>query len=322
MIDTAVILATGNPEHTSALIQERPRAMLPALGKPMVVRVMEQLYRASIRRFIVIAGLNEGEVASYLRKQWVPDAKIEFMLQSSSSNLSQVLVDIAKKLGKPFMLTSYNSFTYERFIRTLLKHHEEYPQHFILAGAHSTLSRSANHAYAVMEGQYIRQIVSTPPDTAEHHYILTDIAVCGQNFVNYLINRHTYDRSTVYFMDIVRQYLDSYNPQAIIGETSWLLQVETDSDLLVLNKYLLDDINDAHILSELPPSVRVIPPVRIDPQVRVGNEATIGPHVYLERGSSVGASARVSNAIVIDRGVILPKEDVTGAIVTRNGKIR
>ena len=51
MVNSAVILAGSNPAHKSQLMQGLSRTMLPALGKPMIARVMDQLYRAGIRHF-------------------------------------------------------------------------------------------------------------------------------------------------------------------------------------------------------------------------------------------------------------------------------
>lgn len=319
MIDSAVILATGNPYHTSQLTQDRPRAMLPALGKPMVVRVMEQLYRANIRHFVVVVGLNEGAVASYLDKQWVPDAQVELVLQDTRHSLPTVLVNTAKKLQSPFIITSYNSFTYERFVNTLIRRHEAHPDALFLTGARSTLSKASHLAYALMEEERVVAIAEEVNE--QKHYIVADLAVCGQHFVDYLTSAPTFSKNISEFTDIVQDYLSSKAPQAMISETSWILQVETDNDLLSLNKYLLDDINDAHILSELPYTVKIIPPIRIDPQVSVGQGAVIGPHVYLERGSSVGYGATVSNAIVLERGSVQANAKIDQAIIARNGRV-
>ena len=111
MIDSAVILGISSPAIDSQLREQRPRAMLPALGKPMVVRVMDRLYRAGIRRYKVIVGINEGPIASYINNKWMPDAHVEFILKSTQS-LGFLMSQIARKADKPFLLLGYNSFTF------------------------------------------------------------------------------------------------------------------------------------------------------------------------------------------------------------------
>lgn len=321
MIDSAVILATGSLNHSSQLATDRPRAMLPALGKPMIARVMEPLYRAGIRHYLIVVGLNEGSVASYLNTHWMPDAQVEFVLQSGGHSLTRVLQTIAKQLARPFLVTSYNSFTYERFITTMLNYHEEYPRHLIVTGAHSTLSKGAHHKYAVMEGQLIERITAEKPPASQSSFIMTELGICGSDFLAYLTAKADIKRMESDFADVAQQYTQVGDLDAVIAETSWILQVETDPDLLTLNRILLDDVNDAHILSELPASVRIVPPVRIDPLVSVGQGAIIGPHVYLEKGSQVGAGAKLRNAILLERATVQANQDIQNTIVSRRGPI-
>lgn len=325
MITKAVILATGDPTHQSRLVHDRPRAMLPALGKPLVVRVMDQLYRAGIREFTVVVGMQDGTVASYLNAGWVPDVTIDFVLKSASETLPQVLVSLARKLDRPFLITSYNSFIYDGFIKTLFDAQEEYHQQLILSGAHNTLSDSREHYFAITGGQRVEQIVrQRPPDSDEYmSFIVSDLAICGEHFQQYLrggLDQPLLTRK-IFFMEIVQQYLQQDGAQAMIAESSWVLQVETDNDLLLLNKKLLDEGNDTHILSELSSSVKIIPPVRIDPQVSIGQNAVIGPHVYLERGSKIGARATIKNAVILSRSIVTPGITVQDMILSPEGSI-
>jgi NDP-sugar pyrophosphorylase family protein len=322
VIDSAVILATSTPGHESSISGKRPHAMLPALGKPMVVRVMEQLYRAGIRRYIVIVGMDEGEVASYLNRQWMPDARVEFKLKSSDETLTLLLSRIARELNTTHMIASYNSFTYERFVESMFKHHDEYPQHLILAGAQFSLSPTAQHYYACMEGQLIDSVQSQKPESGDF-YTLTHHAIVGEHFLAYLKNMDDREvmRSPKNFFELTAHYATTQESKLTLAETSWILQVESDKNLLTLNKRLLEDSNDSHILSELPYTVRVIPPVRIDPQVSVGQGAVIGPHVYVERGASIGYEAKIKNAVILERSNVPANADIDGAIVTKNNTI-
>jgi NDP-sugar pyrophosphorylase family protein len=322
VIDSAVILAVSAPAHTTQLPDRRPRAMLPALGKPMVVRVMDRLYRAGIRRYVVILGINEGAVASYLNRQWMPDAKVEFKLQANES-LTLLLSQIAREFDKPFLIASYNSFTYERYISSLIKRHDEYPDHLILTGGQLSLSPDAldNH-YVVMKGQDIQSIETQKPDNA--HLILSEDAICGHIFLDYL---KTMDSKTAmtygkYWFNIAKKYTNTQDAKVTLAETSWILRVESDKDLLTLNRRLFDDSNDAHILSELPYTVKVIPPVRIDPQVSVGQGVVIGPYVYVERGSSIAYGATIKNAIILGRSSVSAEAEIDGAIVHSKGMIK
>lgn len=320
MIERAVILAVGNPAHHSQIAQNRPRAMFPALGKPLVVRIMNRLHRIGIREYVVVVGVNEGAVASYLNTSWVPNAKVEFVLKSNEDSVTRVLSSVARSYGKPFLVASYNSFTHSYFPESLLRQHEQSERTLILGGAPTTLSSSRQHYFAAQDAERITTISNAKP--AEQAAItLTDMAACGQDFVDYLANVQVRTGTFHHqLMDIITQYVNA-DGAAQLAETAWILQVETDHDLLTLNKLLLDEGQDNHILSELPYTVQVIPPVRIDPQVSVGQGAKIGPHVYLERGCIVGHEALVQNAIILQQAKVPPKATVSGAIMTSHGRV-
>jgi len=323
LIDSAVILAISPPTQESKLSQQRPRAMLPALGKPMVVRVMEQLYRSGIRHYILVLGMHEGAVASYLNKQWMPDATIEFLLRGDNETLGMVFARVAKQLAVPYMVASYDTFTYERFVQTLLKNHDEHPEHTIITGARQTLSPHAHHYYAIMDGQRIQTMVHELPADDTAYYVLTDHIVFGTHLLDHLMSATHKEGVTAgrRLTDVITRYADMDASQLRVVETSWILRVEQDKDLLTLNKRLLEDSTDAHVLSELPYTVRVIPPVRIDPQVSVGQGVVIGPHVYVERGSSIGYGATVRNALILAGSSVAANSIIDGCIITSKGAI-
>jgi NDP-sugar pyrophosphorylase family protein len=320
VIERTVIFAVGNPNHQSQLTFNRAHAMLPALGKPLVVRMMDRLYRAGIRQYTVIVGVNEGAVASYLNTNWVPNAQIEFVIKTANDTVSRIVGNIARKYQKPLLITSYNSFTHAHVPDSLLKQHQADDKALVLSGAPTTLSKSKQHYYALRENSNVTAVLTSRPGEART-LTLADMAVCGQSFVDYVASSQLKTGTFHHqFMDIVQQYVASKGATQII-ESAWNLQIETDHDLLTLNKLLLDEGQDAHILSELPYTVQVIPPVRIDPQVSVGQGAKIGPHVYLERGANVGHETVVRNSIILQQAKVPPKTTITDVIFSSRGTV-
>jgi NDP-sugar pyrophosphorylase family protein len=319
LIDLAVILAFGSAFHQSQLIYSRPRPMLPVLGKPLVVRAMELLYRTGIQRFVVVVGEEEGAVAAYLSNHWLPNVKLEFVIQYSSASLMRTLSDIARHQRRPFVVTGYNTFMQPNFPERLLKHAQEAGDALVVGCAHTSLSKSSVACFAEVEENRIGTI--TRQKTSVHSPVVTNMAACGEAFVDYLAavtpTTGTFSKQVV---DIFQSYIAS-GRTASFTEATWALQVEADYDLLTLNKYLLDDGLDTYILSELPSSIQIVPPVRIDPNVSVGQGARIGPRVYLESGCTVGAQAHLSNTIVLQNAVVPSGEKVSDMIVSSRSRI-
>ncbi|MFZ4816368.1 MAG: sugar phosphate nucleotidyltransferase [Phototrophicaceae bacterium] len=333
MINTAVILAVGSNTHQSQLSYTRPRTMLPALGKPMVVRVMDRLHRIGVENYIVVLGEKEGSITSYLNTRWLPKVNIEFTLKLEHQPLGRVLSAIAQNHSSPFLIAGYNSFTHSNFPERISRYHLASPDDLILSGTSHTLSRAEHHFYAwvaeastteiMLEGQNPAEVVSSIQPHLSDRYqnlLLADLAVCGNGFIHYLKTMNEASQRSAGLNTLFKNYLESGGTTRV-ARTSWVLQVETDSDLLTLNHHLLDEKLDSNILSEIPKTVQIREPVRIDPGVSIGQDAIIGPYVYLETGSSVGHNAQVRNAIVLERGVVGSKEIVEDCILSSRGRL-
>lgn len=317
MIDHAVILAIGDPAHDSQVIYNRAPAMLPALGKPLFARLMDRLYHLGVREYTVIVGENEGTVTAYINRQWLRDIKVNFeIIQYSNFYLRNVLQEIAKKHPQPFFVLTYNSFSHPKLPETLLNITNRHPNALVIGGAMTTLSTSQKQTFAQVEGEQITTITEKTPAQGYH---LIDMAICGHDFIRDL-QEQVPDRIENRPLTIFADYLKR-GGQALFGEAGWTLQVQTDTDLLALNRYMLIEGNNAHILSEIPYTVKIIPPVRIDPQVSVGQGAQIGPNVYLERGCSIGRETVLHNTVILQKVNIRARSTVHNCIVTTRGNI-
>src|SRR5258708_12099348 len=104
----AVIVASGRPGHLSQLTRDRPTEILLVLGKPIIIRFMDRLREAGIRDFIVVVGENDGAVASYLNSGWVPDAKVQIVLQPIQRGSTSALAAPKNYVTVPLFLPPCN----------------------------------------------------------------------------------------------------------------------------------------------------------------------------------------------------------------------
>lgn len=317
----AVVLARGSPTHRSQLIYNRPRAMLPALGKPLIARSMNRLVQAGIHNFTVIVGNDEGGAAAFLDSRWLPNVEINFIVQAERETLAHTLVGATDAITAPFLLTTYNSFAHLHFAARLLKQGESSDADLVLSGGKTPLSSANSHIIAHVDGTAVTRIDRETAGQGDSLYLM-DMALCGEGFMHFL--RGWLDDGSSALREplhLYGAYLAAENPTAIV-DSAWTLHIETDADLLTLHTHLLDEEQDAHILSELPGTVQIIPPVRIDPQVSVGQHARIGPYVYLESGCSIGQGAVVSHALILQKAVVAPGAEITHSIVSSRSTIQ
>src|SRR5262249_15623037 len=139
----------------------RPKAMLPVLGKPLVIRLMDRMHDAGIHHFIVVVGEDDGSLASYLGNSWVPDAKISIVLQTAQRGPAQVLASASSYLTGSFLLTSCDHLTPPEHITNLIKRFQNTNADITLSVAAST---SADNLPGVeTEGDRITAISPASP---------------------------------------------------------------------------------------------------------------------------------------------------------------
>ncbi len=311
MIEQAVILATGYGVRLGSLIKDRPKAMLPVLGKPIVIRVMDRLREAGIRNFIVVVGEHEGEVASYLNTSWVPDAKIQIALQPDVRGPVDALGCASGYLTGPFILASCDVLTPYGHIPALIKHFNSTKADMTL----SLVSAAANPQLdgVTTNGDAITEITDKAP-TGRRSLGSFPLYACSKRLLNYTSGAA---RSMVGAV----QSLLKADGKVNYVTAEWYLHLNAEIDLLTINKRLLREDRDTHILSELPTSVHVTPPVRIDPQVSIAPGAKIGPNVYIESGAHVGRDAVIWDSLILRNADIADNEVVHGQIVARRARI-
>lgn len=320
MIQQAVILASGRGTHLSRLTNERPESLLPVLGKPIVVRVMDRLREAGIRRFVVVIGEREGAVAAYLSSSWYPDIEVKFALQAVPTGSVDALTLAAHHIDGPFLLSSADNVTSVDHIRNLIQRFDQQDGEIATLSLIQANADSIRQAVgATIEGDRV-VAVEEKPEQVNTPWLSFTLYALSRQMLDYLPQVKKSARGE---RELVGAIQASLNSGCRVGYTvaEWRLHLTTENDLLAVNKRFLTEGRDAHILSELPGSVHVTSPVRIDPKVSIGQNARIGPNVYLESGSTVGQGAVLRDCIVMSGATIPAHEQCSEQIVTRSERI-
>src|SRR5258708_3579979 len=300
----AVIVASGRPGHLSQLTRDRPTEILLVLGKPIIIRFMDRLREAGIRDFIVVVGENDGAVASYLNSGWVPDAKVQIVLQPIQRGSTSALAAAKNYVTGPFLLAACDHLVSTEHIAALIERFTEQQSELILSVISSEGALPSLPTVTV-EGDLVRSI-STSATKDRGGLSTFMLYACSKLILNYTGVASNEDDELA---PAIQEMLASGAKVGYVT-TDWHMQLANEIDLLTMNKRVLREGRDTHILSELPASVHVTPPVRIDPQVSIGANAKLGPNVYLESGAHIGQGAVIwdsiilSNASVADEAVI------------------
>ena len=316
MIEQAVILAAGRGVRLGALTKDRPKAMLPVLGKPIIARIMDRMREAGVKRFVVVVGAEGGAVAAYLNKSWHPDCELRFALQPVPLGTADALSRAAPHLREaPFLVSACDNIVPHDHIPNLIARFAALNGDLALTLIHAAPDEISRSAGVEIDGDRVVRHVEKPPVSDVRGDLLSVmIYACSPRMLEGLDGAPVSPRGEKEFAHAIARVI---NAGGRVGYciAPWRLHLTREDDLLRINLAFLEERRDAHILSELPASVAVRPPVRVDSQVSVGQNATIGPNAYLESGCTVGQGATVRDSVVLQGSVIAAGATVEGKLV-------
>jgi NDP-sugar pyrophosphorylase family protein len=318
-IEQAVIVAAGHGLGLGPLTKDRPKAMLPVLGKPVIVRLMDRIREAGIQRFIVVVDEHEGSVASYLNSSWVPNAKVQIILQPFPRGLASALACASPYINGPFLLAACDNVIPPTHIPSLLRQFENSRSDVVLSLTPAASGQTAAFPIVQYDGQRISGLTDGPRKSRRDMAAFS-IYACGKRIFDHVRTIPLSQRGEREMQIAIQGLLASGG--AVTGvQAEWHMHLATELDLLAINKRILREGRDTHILSELPGSVYIRPPVRIDPRVSIGPNTKIGPNVYLESGASIGTGAVVWDSVILNNATVADGEVLHGQIVTRRARI-
>jgi NDP-sugar pyrophosphorylase family protein len=320
----AVVLAAGRGTRLGHLTTRRSKAMLPVAGQPLVGRVMERLWAAGLRRFVVVGGVDDRELADFAREQESrlfsdksdrrDNARgIAYAVQSQRRGMAHAVACAAPLIDGPFLVNACDNLVASDFVAEMLACLAETGADGVLALLHMAPERLQHSAAVELTASgRVRQIVEKPPPGS------TD-ADAG-SIALYAFSPRLLDHLDVPVSPRGEQELQSAI-QALIdagGKVRALFApgrqtVTRPTDLLDLNLHYLDQGGYLQLPGSLPSDVALTPPLYIEGGVEVGEACVIGPRVYLEAGCRVGAGVFLRDAVVL-RGAVVPD----GAKVVRD----
>lgn len=305
----AVVLAAGRGTRLGDLTTDRSKAMLPVVGKPLVGRVLERLWAAGLRHFVVVGGPVDVELAAYCRDKEAQllseRGSLSYVIQDEQRGTAHALACAASSIEHEFVLSACDNLVGSDFVVRLVTCLKGIGADGIMALLRMS-PEQLQHSGAVERtaGNRVRRIIEKPPPGST--------ASDAGSIPLYAFEPRLLDYLDVPVSSRGERELQSAI-QALIeagGDVRGLFapgrRTVTDAeDLLALNLHYLDQRRDTALQTALPADVTVSPPVRIERGTEIGPGCTIGPRVYLESGSRVGKGVVLRDAVVL-RGTVVP----------------
>ncbi len=306
----AVILAAGEGTRMRPLTYNRPKVMLPVVGKPILEHIINSCVKAGIQRILIVTGYHEDVVRSYLKNRAL-DAEVEFIRQ-------------ARQLGTADAINQTRDFVHERFLvlngdsiitPSTLEHLIE------KAGAQQTVIAAqkvpdpSNYGILEVSGEKVVGIIEKPvhprSDLANIGIYVFDPVIFGA------INKTTRSTRDEYEITDAMQLLIEQKEEVgyLLIDEPWI-DVGRPWDLLRANELLLssvDEVNDGLI----EPLATVAGAVKIghDAIIRngayvigpavIGAHCDIGPNCYIRPGTCLGDRVKIGNAVEVKNSIIM-----------------
>lgn len=308
-----VILAAGRGTRMKAFTANRPKAMLPVAGKPIIARIAEQLQTAGLTRILIVTAGSDAHIQPYFAAHPL-SIPVDFAVQQTAGGMAHALLQAAPFIDQPFILTACDSIYpddhYRRLIHLFTA--EQAPAALTLMKVPPEVVVRAGIADLV-HGRVARVVekptlAEAPSDIASLALYAFDLTLLGY------LNRITPSRrGELELQDAIQLMIDEHGSLPGLL-TPWRWEITSPDDLLSVNLTFLDNPG---LTNGLPASAgRVIPPVVVEPGVRLPADVTLGPNVYIEAGASIGAGARLKRAVVLYDGVVAAGQVVEDALVS------
>lgn len=298
IIEQAVILAAGQGTRLAPLTADRPKSLLPVVGCPILVRVMERLWEGGVRRFVIVVGPHERAVRAAIQATFEPSAEVRLVVQNVPTGTVDALGLARPLLDGPFVLTSVDNITSADHVRTLIARYEAGPEQLAVLSLIPAMPAEIRQSAGVLiEGERIAAVIEKPDNPPGQHAAI----------MVYALSPRVFDCLPLVEVSArgERELVNALEAGIRSGErvgyaiTDWRLHLTRSGDLLDINRWYLQEGQHAHAGSAIPASARLEPPLWIDAGVRVGDGVVMGPNVYVERGATVGQGAQVRDAVVL-----------------------
>lgn len=309
-----VILAAGRGTRMRGLTQNRPKAMLPVVGQPIVARVVDQLQAARIDEVIVVIPPDDDQIQPYFAAQPPARTNLRFAVQREARGMAHALLEAAPLIDDDFILTACDSLYPDDHYRNLAAMHPDHHRPATLTLMEvppSVIPRASSVEQA--DGLVIRVVEKPPLAEAPSNIASLALYAFDRQLLDYLGRIRESDRGELELQDAIQLMIADAGGLPGLT-TAWRWELTAPADLLAMNLNVLA-MQPAQVVA--PPGLEITPPVFVEAGVTLGEGVRLGPNVYLEAGARIGPAATLRDCVVLRDGVVPAGDFIDRQLVSR-----
>jgi NDP-sugar pyrophosphorylase family protein len=303
----AVVLAAGLGTRLRPITDDRSKAMVPVLGRPLVDLAVEAFLGAGIREFVVVVGPEDEAIQRHFRDHAVADLEPRFVVQEERLGMAHALAAAAPAIDGDFVLTACDSVVPAGFVRRMVRRHR--PGTTVLGLMDVPAEKVGRSAAVALDGEMVRQIVEKPgPGEAPSNTVSLPHYILAHRIVDLLGGIEPSLRGEIELQSAIQRLIE--DGERVVGvRTAERTQVSSPEDLLALN---LEHLRQGRCESpidrgEIGRGTVTNEPLRLEKGAAVGRDCVIGPVVYIEAGAVIGDRVEIRESVVL-RGAVVPDD--------------
>jgi NDP-sugar pyrophosphorylase family protein len=303
-----VILAAGKGSRLHPITLRRSKAMVPVLGKPLVERVMEDMYANGVRDFVLVVSPDDRDIQRYFRYESTLEADVRFVYQTERLGMADALRKAVPLIEGDFLLSACDNLTSAEYVGQMLAAWRQEPHpNAVLSLMPVSRDRISSTGIVELDGEWVVRIVEKPtPEEAPSSVSSLPLYCFGEALLRYLPAVQLSPRGEYELQDAIQMLIErEEHVRGVFVERR--LTVTGPADLLNINRHYLVSGDDRPQLAPntVGPNTHLITPLRIESGVVIGADCAIGPNVYIERDCRIGTGATIRDAVIL-RGVQVP----------------
>jgi len=298
----AFIMAAGKGTRMWPLTENRPKAMIPVLNKPIIEHILDPIVNAGIDRITILIGYKGSIIAKRYGDKY-KNARISYEYQESIAGTGDAIRYLKRYPEDKFLILNGDLIFDPRVVEEILSED---------IAILSVFKENAER-YGIIKGEdYLEKIEEKVPG-AKNQWINAGIYLVDRDIFNYSCDISA--RGEYELVDIINKMAVRKEIKIVRSKSYWF-DIGTPWDLLEINKFLMDR-KKFEINGEIEENVvikgnvgigegsRILSGTYIEGPVLIGKNCKIGPNAYLRPYTVIGDNCHVGNSCEIKASVIM-----------------
>lgn len=305
----SVILAAGNGTRMGPLTENRPKAMLPIVNKPLLEHIILELKVAGIKDLCVVVGYCKEKIIEYFGNGSNLGVNIEYVEQKKQNGTAGAILVARDYINERFLVingdTLIDGQDIERLCNTkgdavLTAKKVDSPEHY---------------GVLYVRGDKIEKIIEKPKESASN-LANVGVYIFDPSIFDIIANTGLSKRGEYEITDSIQSMIDSGKELRYILIERWQ-DIGFPWHMLEANEVMLKNKRAWEVLGNVEPYATLQGDIAIGKctiirngsyitgPVIIGDNCDIGPNCYIRPATSIGNNVRIGNAVEIKNSVIM-----------------